>query len=146
MEKVSPGEQARLPMATMVAAEQGRLRSLPTAELLRQAISEVKLLAKAEVLHAKQELREELQDAKVAFVLLGVCLGIGLCGLSVLLVGIALALPLSEVAATLTLAGLLILTAAACGAIGYRRLPKKPLQSTQRRLKDDLSMVRERFA
>jgi uncharacterized membrane protein YqjE len=146
MEKVSPGVQTRLPMATMVAAEQDRIRSMPTAALLRQAISEVKLLAKAEVLHAKQELREELQAARVAFVLLGVCLGIGLCGLSVLFVAIGLALPLSEVAATLTMAGLLIVTAAACGAIGYRRLPKKPLQSTQRRLKEDLSTVRERFA
>lgn len=139
-------EQTRVSMSSAVAAEQDRLRSMSTAALVKQAISEVKLLAKAEVLHAKQELKEELQNAKVAGILLGVCLGIGLCGLSVLFVALALALPLPQSVAALIVGGLLVLAAAACGAIGYSRLPKKPLQNTQQRIKEDLAMTREQFA
>lgn|GEM_PF-6793333 len=145
-QRVEVSQQTRVSMSSALAAEQDRLRSMSTAALVKQAISEVKLLAKAEVLHAKQELKEELQNAKVAGVLLGVCLGIGMCGLSLLFLALALALPLPQSVAALIVGGLLLLTAAACGAIGYSRLPKRPLQNTQQRIKEDLAMTRKQFA
>lgn len=137
----------RMSSTTVVqGAEQDRLRSMTTASLLQRAVSEIKLLAKAEVLHARQELKDEFNNVRVASILLGVCLGISLCGLSVLFVALALALPISAPIAALIVGGALVLLAVLCGLMGFKRLPKKPMQETQRRLKDNLSMTRKQFA
>jgi hypothetical protein len=87
-----------------------------------------------------------LRQAKSAGILLGVSIALAIFGLSVAFVGVALALPISETAAAFVVAGFLILVAALCGILGYRRLPKKPMEKTQRRLKEDVAISRERFA
>src|SRR5438094_214876 len=100
-------------------------RQLSTAELVRRAVEETKLLAKAEVEHAKQELRDDLGSAKVAAVLLGVGVGLGLCGLSLLFVALALTFmvpPRSAVFWT----GLVLLVLALTGmGVGVGRIPKR---------------------
>lgn len=123
-----------------------QLQAMPTTALMKQAMSELKLLAKAEVLHARLELQDELRQAKSSGILLGFCLALVLSGLSVALVGVALALPLAGWLSSFIVAAVLLATAAICGAAGYRRLPKKPLQKTQQRLKDELAIAREQFA
>jgi len=126
--------------------EQQQLQAMSTPALMKQAISELRLLVKAEVLHARLEFEEELREAKSAGILLGCCLALLLCGLSVAFVGVALALPLAEWLAAFIVAAVLLVIAAVCGALGYRRLPRKPLQKTQQRLKEDLAITREQFA
>lgn len=125
---------------------QDRLRTMSTPELVRQAISELKLLARAEILYAREELKQDLRRAKVAGILIGVALTLSLCGFALIFVAVALALPLPEPGASLLVAAVLIGSSAACAVLGYRRLPTKPLQNTQRRLKEDLVLTREEFA
>ncbi len=138
-------EKAR-EVAAVNLAEREQLRAMTTPALLRQALLETKLLVKAEILHARREFEEDLRQAKNAGIVLGSGIALALCGLSVAFVGVALALPISKTAAAFIVAGFLILVAAACAAIGYRRLPTKPMQQTQRRLKEDLSISRGQFA
>jgi hypothetical protein len=126
--------------------EQDRLRAMSTTELVRQAISEMKLLARAEILYAREELRQDLRRAKVAGILLGVAITLAICGLALIFVALALALPLPAPGAVLLVSALLIGTAVACAALGYRRMPRKPLKNTQQRLKEDLVLTREEFA
>lgn len=123
--------------------DEAQLRDMSTGELVRHAIEEARLLARAEVLHARQELREELAAAKVGGILLGAALVVGLCGLSVLFAVIAVALPISEWLAFLLVGVGLLLIAGICAAIGVKNLPKKPLPKTQERLKLDLSLTKE---
>ena len=82
----------------MQTTEQEQLHGLSTADLVRHALEEARLLAKAEVLHAKEELKQELGAAKTAGILLGACATLALTALSVLFVALALALPLPPVA------------------------------------------------
>src|SRR4051794_27880239 len=51
--------------------ERTQLETLSTSELIRHALSETRLLVKAEVMHAKKELKQELQAAKTAGIFLG---------------------------------------------------------------------------
>lgn len=127
-------------------AELQQLHAMSTPALMKQAVSELRLLAKAEILHARLELQEELRAAKSAAILLGCTAALALCGLGVVFVGIALALPLVEWVAAFVVGGILLALAGVCAGLGYRQLPKKPLGKTQQRLKDDVSITREQFA
>lgn len=120
-----------------------QLRRMSTTDLVRHALEEARLLARAEVLVARQELREELAAAKVSGVLLGAGAVLGVAGLTLLLVAAAVALPLPDWLGTL-LVGLVVLgVAALCAGLGAKRLPKKPLPRTQARLRTDLALTRE---
>ncbi len=110
------------------------LETIRTTELLK------------ELLHARLELKEELLRAKSAGILLGSCVGLLICGISVAFVGLALALPIAEPASAFIVAGFLLGVAAVCGIAGYRGLPKRPMQKTQQRIKEDLALARERLA
>ncbi len=121
-------------------------RELSTSELVRHALEEAKLLARAEVAHARLELQAELREARNAGIALGVAATLGLCGLTLLFVALAAALPMETWGAAL-IVGLGLLTfAGIAAAIGLRRLPKKPLERTRARLFDDLQFTRERLA
>jgi di/tricarboxylate transporter len=119
-----------------------RLQEMATTELVHHALDELELLVRAEVLHAKQELRQELAQTKLVAILFGAAAGTAVCGLSVLFVALAAALPLSEVWAMLIVALALLAAALACGGVGYRSLPWKPLSKTRKRIQDDVAMVR----
>jgi Flp pilus assembly protein TadB len=123
--------------------ERRQLESLSTAELVRHAIEEARLLARAEVLHAKKELQEELKAARTAGILLGAGAVLALVGLCALFIAVGLALPLAAWLGVL-LVGLAVLVAGGVLALmGSKRLPKKPLVHTQERLKTDLVRTRE---
>lgn len=125
--------------------DRSQLRSMGTGELVRHALEETRLLVKAELLHAKQELRDEVKGAKTAGVLLGVTLGLALSALTLLFVALALALPLAEPLAVVLVAVALLVIGGVLAAIAWRRLPKKPMARTQSRLSQDLSMAKERL-
>lgn len=123
--------------------ERSQLESLSTAELIRHAFAEAKLLVKAEVLHAKKELREELKAARTSGIMLGAAITLVLCGLAALLVAIGLALPLSQWLGVLLVGVVILLIAGGLAYFGVKKLPKKPLSHTQERLKADFEMARE---
>lgn len=120
-------------------------RELSTAQLFRHALEETKLLARAEVEHAKLEMKAELREALTAGIAIGVGAVLGLCGLTLLFMAIVVALPIVEWGAALIVGGALLFIAAISAAIGVRRLPKKPMDRTQQRLKRNVELTRERY-
>ena len=122
------------------------LSGLSTSHLVRQALEEAKLLMRAEVLHAKAELKEEVRMAKASGILLGAAGVLALCAFSVLLVALALALPISEVGGLLIVGVLLLVIAGVLGFLGVKELPKKPLPKTQERLRQDVVVAREQLS
>ena len=123
--------------------ERRQLESLSTAELVRHAIDEARLLARAEILHAKKELKEEVQAARTAGILLGAAGVLALVGLAALLVAVGLALPVAQWLGVLIVGLVLVLAAGGLGLAGKKRLPGKPLSHTQERLKTDVLRTRE---
>lgn len=123
--------------------ERSQLETLTTTELIRHALAEAKLLVKAEVLHAKKELREEIKAARTSGILIGAAITLALCGLAALLVAIGLALPLSQWLGVLLVGVAMLLIAGGLGWAGVKKVPKKPLPHTQERLKTDFELARE---
>lgn len=119
--------------------------STPTVDLVKEAILDTRELMMTEIELAKNELREELQRAKVAAIALGAAGGAAFIGLTMIIVSIALAIDLSWLPAFLI--GLGLLVAAAIGVVvGYSRVPKKPLPRTLERVKTDVRILKERIA
>lgn len=128
--------------------DEQQLRSMPISELVRRALEEAQILARAEVLHAKEELRQELKAAKVSGILLGAGGALALCMVSVFLVALALLFatgPSSEPLAVALVGVAVLVVAGALGLVGYRKLPRKPFPRTQERLKRDMAIARERL-
>ena len=121
------------------------LSGLSTPHLVRQALEEAKLLVKAEVLHAKAELREEVRAARTSGILLGAGGVLGLCALAVFFVLVGIALPVTEVGGLAIVGGLCLAVAAVLGLLGYRELPRKPLPRTQERLRQGALVTREQL-
>jgi hypothetical protein len=122
------------------------LRDKPTAELFRHALEEVRLLARAELLHAKHELRDELKAAKRTGILMGAGAALALSGVTLLFVALAGVLPLAFPLAALLVGIVLLGAAATAGWLGYRQMPRQPLPRTRERLMADLNLTREQFA
>ena len=123
--------------------ERSQLETLSTAELVRHALSEAKLLVKAELLHAKKELREEVKAARTSGILLGAGFTLAVCGLAALFVAVGLALPLAAWAGVLLVGVAMLIIAGGLAYLGVKRLPTKPLPHTQERLKADFDKARE---
>jgi 4-hydroxybenzoate polyprenyltransferase len=126
--------------------DEQELRSKSTAELIRHALEEAKLLAKAEVIHAKQEMKEELKGLKLFAILTGISVALGLCALSALFVALGLLIPLPASGGVAVVGAGLLVIAALVALVGWRKLPKKPLPRTQERLRQDYAVTRERLA
>src|SRR5262245_23187267 len=105
------------------------LSAWPTSRLVRQALEETKLLARAEVLHAKTELREELRGMKRSGTLLGVAGTLALCSLSVF--AAAIGFGLGGVMGLVVVAVILLLAGGGLGFLGVKELPREPLPRTQ---------------
>jgi peptidoglycan/LPS O-acetylase OafA/YrhL len=120
-------------------------RSRSTPELIRHALDQAKLLARAEGTLAGQEVKAELHRGKAAGVALGIAIALALCGLALLFATVALVLPLPDWGAALLVALVLLVFAGIAGAIGAKALPKRPMQRTKGRLIDDFTLARERL-
>lgn len=123
--------------------DEAQVRQLSTPELIRHALAEAKLLARAEVLHAKHEMKKELARAKTAGILVGAAGLLAISGLSVLFMALAAALGLPHAVGAVIVGVVLLVAAGTLGFIAYKRVPKEPMSRTQQRLKDDLHLTRE---
>jgi hypothetical protein len=113
-----------------------------SAQLIREALEEVRVLARAEVDLAKEDVRDELRRVEGAAIGFGVAAGCALLFLVLLVVALVLALGGTAVVALLVAACLLVIAVIA-GLIGYFVLPRKPLDKTRRRLGTDMRELRE---
>ena len=123
--------------------DEAQLRNLSTMELVRHAVTEMKLLVRAEMLHARAELREELKEARNAGILLGGALFLAPAGLSVALMAIVLGLPGEPWISALVLGLIVLVLAGLLAFLAVKKLPKSPLARTRDRLKLDWLLTRE---
>jgi len=123
--------------------DEAQLRNLSTVELVRHAVTEMKLLVRAEMLHARAELREELKEARNAGILLGGALFLAPAGLSVALMAIVLGLPGEPWISALVLGLTVLALAGLLALLAVKKLPKSPLARTRDRLKLDWLLTRE---
>ena len=123
--------------------DEAQLRNMSTVELVRHAMTEMKLLIRAEALHARTELKEELGEARTAGILLGGALLLAPAGLAVALMAIVLALPEPRWVPALVLGLVVLALAALLAFLAMRKLPKQPLARTRDRLKLDWMLTRE---
>jgi uncharacterized membrane protein YqjE len=132
------------------AARAEGLRQMQTRELVAETGRKVSLLVKKEIELAKAELRAQVRsEIKMASGLgvAGIC---ALIGLEMLLVALAFGLMEAGVlpgwGAALLIAGVVFAIGAAAGLWGWAKRVKKPLETTQRSLKEDVRWARERLA
>ncbi|HYV46380.1 MAG TPA: phage holin family protein [Myxococcaceae bacterium] len=125
--------------------DEQQLRSMSTSELVRLALGEARLLARAEVLHAKEEIRGELKAAKMSGILIGAGGAAALCAISVLLVALALLFPIVEPLAVALVGVVVLVLGGGLALAGVRKLPRQPLPKTQERLKRDVAIAREQL-
>jgi uncharacterized membrane protein YqjE len=121
------------------------LEDASTADLLREAMDEAKELVRLEVELAKEEVKEELKQLQRAAIGFGIAAIVAVLMLSMLGVALVLALGGTAVVALLVAAGFLVVAGAAAG-LGYRMLPKVPLEHTRNRLQNDLNQLKEHIA
>lgn len=123
--------------------DEAQLRNMSTPDLVRHAMTEMKLLVRAEVVHARAELKQELREARNAGILFGAALFLAPAGLGIALMAIVLALPIVQWASALVLGLVVLLLAALLVFLALKRLPKQPLARTRDRLKLDWMLTRE---
>ena len=118
--------------------------SEPTTALVREALSDVREVVRLEVALARREFATELAGAKAAAIALGTASATALIALTLLLVAVVLALPVPWIAA-LALSAVLLAVAIGLGVVGWRTLPKKPLQKTRNRIETDIAETKGRL-
>jgi uncharacterized membrane protein YqjE len=124
------------------------IRELSIGELVGHIVPEIKTLIQQEVTLAKAELKADLQSEISMAKFMGIGALLAIFGVSMLFVTIAFAfagtLPGWE--AALIVAGVLLVTAGTMAAIGWAKRVKKPLDSTQKTIKEDVEWARNRTA
>jgi uncharacterized membrane protein YqjE len=114
-------------------------------QLVREAIDETRQLVKLEVELAKEEMREELAVAKRTAIMFGVAAVAALLAAAMLFVALALAIFPGPIPA-LVIGAVLIAAAAIFGFVAYKKVPRKPLDKTRRRLETDAQVIKEGVA
>lgn len=122
------------------------LSSLSNAELVRRGVEDARTLVRSELAYAKEELREELRQAKWTGGLVGAAAVLGVISLSLFAVALGISLPMSEAAGLAVVGGALALIALVLSLVGVRIAPRRPLPRSQGRLKLDLLTTKERLA
>ncbi|AKT36779.1 phage holin family protein [Chondromyces crocatus] len=119
--------------------------STPTVDLLKEAILDTRELVQTEIALAKEEVRGEIQRAKMAGIALGAALCAAIIGVTMLFVALALAIQLSALPALL-IGVVLLVVAALAMLLGYKAIPLKPLPRTRARVEEDLRTLKEHLA
>ena len=123
--------------------DEAQLRNMSTVDLVRHAMTEMKLLVRAEILHARTELKAELKEARNGGILIGIALCLAPAGLAIALLAIVFALPVVQWVSALVLGVLVLAVAALLGFLAMKRLPRRPLGRTRDRLKLDWMLTRD---
>jgi uncharacterized membrane protein YqjE len=118
------------------------MTDLSTPELLRRALDDSKELVRLELRLAREELREDVQHMKGAAILLSIAAALFIVSLSMFDVAVVFALG-GTVKAALIVAFIVLGEVAIVGFIGYRLLPKVPLERTRARLATDVQSIKE---
>jgi len=116
-----------------------------TSDLVKEALDEAKQLVRIEVALAKEEVREEVRDAKRAGMMFGASTVLGIVGVALLLVALALAIFPGPIPA-LVIGAVLLVVAGVLGLVAYQSVPRKPLADTKRRLETDVKILKEHIA
>lgn len=118
------------------------MQTKSTADLVKEAFAEARELVKVEVKRAKDEVREQLEQAKAAAIVLALGALLALVGLTLFAVAIPLAFGATALAAILT--GVCFVGGAGMLAlIGWWLLPKKPLPETRKNAEHDIGALEE---
>ena len=113
----------------------------PVAELLRDAMSDVRELVKLEVELATDEVRAQLRATLFAAIAFGVVL------VALALFAVALVFALGGTAGVAAaVGGGFVALAAVAAAIGYGALPKNPMEETRVRVLSDVALIKEGIA
>ena len=115
---------------------------LSAGELGKRAIDDTKELVRLEVALAREDFRAELGRIKSAGILLGIAAALGIVALAMFDVAVIIALG-NDVRAALIVAFMVVAEVLVLGFIGYRKLPKAPLQRTRERLTSDIRDLKE---
>lgn len=116
-----------------------------TVALIKEAIEESQALLKAEVALARHEALKELVAFKRFAITAAVGAVLAILGLSMLLLAGVLAITPQVYVAAIA-GGALLAAAGITVGVGYSFLPKKPMPQTQENLKEDVRLLKERFA
>jgi hypothetical protein len=128
-----------------VEGEAERGAALPTADLARDALRELRELVALEVALARDELQHDVGRAKVGGVAIAIAGALATAALAVLLVAVATAFDRLWIGCVVLGAGGLLM-AVVVGYAGYRALPRRPASETRRRLRSDVEHLKERVA
>ena len=123
--------------------DEAQLRNMSTVDLVRHGMTEMKLLVRAEMLHARTELKTDIREARDAGILMGAALFLAPVGLAIALMPIVLALPEPRWLWSLILGLVVLAVAAILGFLAVKKLPKQPLSRTRDRLKLDWMLTKE---
>jgi Flp pilus assembly protein TadB len=115
---------------------------LSTPELLRQSLDESRELVRLEIRLAQEELREDVHKLKAAGILLALAAALFIVALAMLHLALVFALG-GTLGAALLVAFIAVLEVAIAGFIGYRQLPKVPLERTRSRWATDVRALKE---
>lgn len=118
------------------------MTDLSTPELLRQTLDDSKELVRLELRLAQEELREDVRRMKGAGILLAIAVALFIVALAMFDVAVVMALG-GTVSAALIVAFIVLGEVAIAGFIGYRLLPKVPLERTRSRFASDVRALKE---
>lgn len=116
--------------------------SAPTAELLKQVLTEARELVTLEMRAGQAELREELARTRNAAIAFGLAFGVIVLSLGAFLVAVILAFGGTVLAALLVGAALAVLGAIGVG-IAFASLPKSVLGNTRDHVRQDAVVLKE---
>ena len=141
----SEDDQIIVPMS--MARHDGEPGALSNKELLARIMAEGSTLVRKEIELARAEVIADLKaEARVATAL-GAGAIMGLCGLTLALVTIilALALVMPGWAAGLIVTAAVLIGAGVTAAVGWSRRVRAPLERTRKHLKNDVQFMKERL-
>jgi uncharacterized membrane protein YqjE len=115
-------------------------------DLVKEALTDAKDLVKLEVELAKTEVREDLDEIKVAAIAFVAAFAAAIIGLTMLLVALVLAIAPRPLPALIVGGVFLLIAVGVAAFVGYPHLPKKPLDRTLTRLKTDAQILKEHTA
>jgi hypothetical protein len=121
---------------------------MTTAQLVKEIVSQVGLLAKKQIELAKAELRADVRKEAFSVGGLGVAAVAGLTAINLLLVTAVLGLARVMPAwlAGLVVTAVVLAFAAIAAALSWRRRVRTPFARTREALKEDIRIIKERTA
>lgn len=114
-------------------------------DLVKEALGEGRDLLRSEMALAKEELRRETAGLKRSAISFGATAVLAYLGVVMLLIAWALAFfpnPIPSVIA----GGVLLFGAGIAGFVGYRSVPRRPLEATRARIETDVQLLKEGLA